>query len=271
MAGPRYSFVVANLNSSNTVERWWASILPQLTPDDELVIVDGMSTDGSRAFLQRASKEHGFTFICRKTNIGQARQLGYLASAGKYVVSNLDTDDLAVDLKGAKRLYHEVVEYDPVVSNQRAFWCGGFFIIPRRLLDGVGGYPPLNSYEDRCVAYKLAIRNALTATNKVSAVARGYDPKKRRLSLRAQISFRRIRDGLRLGFFEDRTPQGWLILPPAWLASSFMTRYEYRPGYEAMDVNRDSFILPWIEANGLRHLLRSVQQAPIVHPPSPDG
>lgn len=75
-----------------------------------------MSTAGAPTvpIVPPASEEHGFTFISKKTNIGQARQLGYLASSGKYVVSNFDTDDVAVDVKGAKRLYHEVVEHDPI-------------------------------------------------------------------------------------------------------------------------------------------------------------
>lgn len=126
----------------------------------------------------------------------------------------------------------------------------------------------MNSYEDRYVACRLAIRNALTATTMVSAVRRGHDPKKEKLSLRTQISFRRIRDGLRLGIFEDRTPQGWLLRPPAWLAPLFMSHHEYRPDYLAMDVNRDRFILAWIEANGLRHLLRSAQQPRAMAPQS---
>jgi len=258
-----YSLCISNLNSANTIRRWASSLLANLTGDDEVLIVDGLSTDGSREFLQRLCEEHGFKFIAAKTNMGQARDLAFRSSRGEYLIYYLDTDDIIVSLQEAKRLYHEVVERDPVTGERRAFRCLGFFIIPRPMLEAVGGYPDLHFYEDQLLAYRLASRYQLTATWKVAAVKTGTDPKKRRFGFRIGYSFSRVRDGLRIGMFEARNLQGALLLPPAWIASRLMSRYEYRKDWWNLDVNRDEYILPWIERERLstKLLLETMERA----------
>lgn len=235
----------------NTARLWTSSLLANLDGDDEVIIVDGESTDGSQDFLEEFCGENGFRFISRRTNIGEARQLAFEHAQGEYVISQVDTDDIVVSLREAKRLYHEVVEHDPVAGARRAFMCPDFFIVPRQMLSKIGGFPDLAYYEDQLVYYRLADRSWLTASWKVSAVVRRNDPKKRRLPFRIDRSFRRIRDGLRMGFFDARNPQGFLLLPPAWLASHLMSRYDFRRDWWNLDVNRDEFILPWIERESL--------------------
>ncbi len=250
-----HSIVVANYNSIATVNRWLDSLTGKLDPDDEVIIVDGDSDDGSGEVLKDASQRFGFTFTSQRSNVGQARQLGYRMSTGEYVIGHLDTDDIVIDLRALKRLYHDVLENDPQTGGRRAFWCWGFFIIPRTLADQVGGWPPLHYYEDRLLASRLADIGSVTVSSKVTAVAKGIDPKKRKALFRTWYSFRRVRDGLRLGFFEARNPQGLLLLPPAWLASRFMPRFRFDKEWEQKDVNRDHIIVPWVKANGLGHLL----------------
>lgn len=246
-----YSLCISNLNSGNTVRRWASSLLANLKEDDEVVIVDGLSTDGSQEFLRQLCQANGFKFISAKTNMGQARQLAFESGDGEYAIFNMDTDDIVVSLQEAKRLYHDVVEWDPATGEQRAFRCWGFFIIPRWMLEAVGGYPDLHFYEDQLAAYRLAIRNQLTACWKVSPVRRGDDPKKRRLTFRLGYSFSRVRDGLRLGMFDARNVQGVLLLPPAWLASLPMTHYEFRKDWWNLDVQRDQYIMAWISQQNL--------------------
>ena len=246
-----YTLCISNWNSANTVRRWASSLLANLSRDDEVVIVDGLSTDGSQDFLRQLSSSNGFKLISAKTNIGQARHLAFMSTDSEYVIFYLDTDDIVVSLQEAKRLYHEVLEWDPITRQQRAFRCLGFFIIPRWMLEAIGGYPDLHFYEDQLVAYWLASRNQLTASWKVSVVKRGDDPKRRRLPFRFGYSFRRVRDGLRLGIFETRNVQGVILLPPAWLASLAMTHHEFRRDWWNLDVSRDEYILPWIDRQGL--------------------
>ena len=250
-----YTLCISNWNSANTVRRWASSLLPNLSSEDEVVIVDGLSTDGSQDFLRQLCGANGFKLISAKTNIGQARHLAFRSTDSKYVIFYLDTDDIVVSLQEAKQLYHEVLEWDPVTRQQRAFRCLGFFIIPRWMLEAIGGYPDLHFYEDQLVAYRLAIRNQLTASWKVSVVKRGDDPKRRRLPFRLGYSFRRVRDGLRLGLFETRNVQGILLLAPAWLASLAMTHDEFRQDWWNLDVNRDEYIMRWIEQQRLSQKL----------------
>lgn len=246
-----YSICVANWNSMNTVERWASSLLSNLAAEDEVVIVDGHSDDGSQEFLAQMCRSKGFTFASAKAHVGRQRQLAFKLSTGEYVVAHVDTDDTIVSLQEAKRLYHETVEWDPVTGKQRAFRCWGFFIIPRWMLDAVGGFPELRFYEDQLVSYRLANRNQLTLSIKVAAAALGFDPKKRRIGNRARFSFYRIREGLRLGMFEARNPQGFLLLPPAWLASLPLPHYGFRKDWWNYDVERDEYILDWINRQGL--------------------
>lgn len=258
-----YSICVANRNSMNTVRLWASSLLANLSEDDEVIIVDGNSTDGSDDFLGQLSRDHGFEFITARTNIGQARQLALMRSKGEYVISQVDTDDAVVSLKEAKRLYHEVIEHDPVTGAQRAFMCPDFFIIPRRMLLEIGGFPDLAFYEDQLVYYRLANLGQLTGSWKVSAVVRRVDPKKRRFLFRISRTLVVIRDGLRLGFFDARNPQGLLLLLPGWLASLPMTHYDFRWDWWNLDVQRDEHILSWInrERLGPKLLLEEIEKA----------
>jgi len=258
----RYSLCISNWNSANTVRRWADSLLKNLSDNDEVIIVDGLSSDGSKEFLEEFCDSHGFTFIAAKTNTGQARQLAFRSSHGEYVIHHLDTDDVIVSLREAKRLYHEVVEWDQPTGMHRAFRCWGFFVIPREMLDAVGGYSDLHFYEDQLLAYQLALRNQLTQSGDVSVSARGVDPKKRALPFRIRYSFLRVRDSLRLGEFDPRNVQGLLLLPFAWPASIPMKHYEFRRDWDKLDVHRDETILSWIEREHLsgKLLLRKLQE-----------
>ena len=258
-----YSICIANLNSANTVRRWASSLLTNLSDDDEVIIVDGESTDGSQDFLRQFSQDHGFKFITAKTNIGEARQLALMQAKGEYVISQTDTDDVFVSLREAKRLYHEVIENDPVTKAHRAFMCPDFFVVPRQMLVDIGGFPHLAFYEDQLVYYRLARLGQLTGSWKVSAVVRGSDPKKRRIPWRINRTLKVIRDGLRLGFFDARNPRGFLLLFPSWLASLPMTHYDFRLDWWNLDVHRDEHILRWIDRERLasKLLLKEINKA----------
>ena len=250
-----YSICVANWNSMNTVQRWASSLLTNLATEDEVVIVDGRSSDGSQEFLSHLCRERGFTFASAKAHVGRQRQRAFELATGEYVIAHVDTDDVVVSLQEAKRLYHEAVEWDPVSGKQRAFRCWGFFIIPRWMLEAVGGYPDLRYYEDQLVSYRLASQGQLTLSVKVAAATIGVDPKKARLGVRVRYSFRRIREGLRLGMFETRNPQGFLLLPLAWLASLLLPHYGFRKDWWNLDTGRDEYILAWIDRQGLSEKL----------------
>ncbi len=262
----RYSLCISNWNSANTVQRWASSFLSNLTQDDEVVIVDGNSRDGSREFLEQLCRTNGFKFASTAAHVGRQRQLAFRMSEGQYVIAHVDTDDVVVSLREAKRLYHETVEWDPVTGVQRAFRCWGFFIVPRWMLEAIGGYPDLRYFEDQLVAYRLASQGQLTQSSKISTISRGTDPKKRRLTFRFLYSFWRVREGLRLRMFDARNLQGLLLLPPAWLASLPLTHYKFQKDWGKLDVKRDDYILSWIDREHLSNklLLEEVEKAHLV-------
>ena len=247
----KYSICVTNFNSMGTVETWAASLLEHVTADDEIVILDAGSTDGSGEWLRRWCAEHAFTFLVRKSNRGAARALASKEAHGEYLIHHLDTDDVVTALHEAKRLYHEVVERDAITGATRAFWCHGFFIVPRDLYASVGGYEALQHYEDRLLGYRLAAQGALTLCMKVSAVRKRTDP--RRTSEMAQLRRRieALRDGFRLGFVEIWTRKSYPLIPIAFTMALFMKHYRYRKDWERMDIDRDELILRWVEAHGL--------------------
>ncbi len=248
----KYSVCVTNFNSMGTVESWAASLLDNLTGEDEVVLLDAGSTDGSGEWLRRWCADHGFTFLDRKSNRGEARALASNAAQGEYLIHHVDTDDIVESLGEAKRLYHEVVERDPETGARRAFWCHGFFIIPTAMYREVGGYAPLQHYEDRLLGYRLATRGGLTQCMRVTAVRKRTDP--RRTSELAQLRRRieALRDGFRLGFVEIWTAWSYPLIPVAFTWALFSRHYAYRKDWESMDIHRDDRILAWIQANHLR-------------------
>ena len=259
-----HSICISNWNSANTVCRWATSLLANLSDDDEVIVIDGNSKDGSAEILQDLCTANGFKFASMKAHVGRQRQRAFEMSEGQYIIAQVDTDDTLVSLREAKRLYHEVVEWDPVTGKQRAFRCWGFFIIPRWMLEAIGGYPDLRYYEDQLVAYRLANKGQLTQSWKISTIARGFDPKKRRLTFRLRYSFRRIREGLRLRMFDEWSVKGVLLLPPAWLASIPRTHYQFQKDWWNLDVLRDEDILPWVAREHLsnRLLLLELEKPP---------
>ncbi len=251
----KYSVCITNFNSMRTVETWADSLLRNLTDEDEVILLDAGSTDGSGAWLQRWCAQHGFTFLEHRSNRGEARALASSAAHGEYLIHHVDTDDIVEALPEAKRLYHEVVERDPLTGARRAFWCHGFFIVPRTLYAEVGGYAPLQHYEDRLLGYRLAARGGLTQCMQVTAVRKRTDP--RRMSEIAQLRRRieALRDGFRLGFVEIWTRWSFPLIPIAFTLALFSKHYAYRKDWVTMDIHRDDRILAWIDANRLREQL----------------
>ncbi len=96
MAGPKISLIVPTLNRREPLRRLLESVdgLSGLVPD-EVIIVDGGSTDGSVEFLEAwASKAHAYSSRIvrqqRGVGPGHARNLGIKASSGEILAF---TDD----------------------------------------------------------------------------------------------------------------------------------------------------------------------------------
>ncbi len=89
------SVIVLTYNSIDTIGKCLASLRPTLNEDDELILIDNASTDGTAAFLSGQAEITGTVVILNDTNRGfsAANNQGILVSKGEVIVLlNPDTE-----------------------------------------------------------------------------------------------------------------------------------------------------------------------------------
>lgn len=161
--GLKYSICVTHFNNLATVERSLSSILSQIDEDFEIVVVDNMSSDGSYEILKGFAEKGQIKLMQVKCSRGKGRQIAFENSSGKYVVANLDMDDVFKPrLRELLERYHEVAEGKLLWAVSRAkggFWGGeSFTIAPRDLLAELGGWRDLQVFEDLELCCRAALR-----------------------------------------------------------------------------------------------------------------
>eukprot|EP01136_Pigoraptor_vietnamica_P040064 Opistho-1_new@11565 len=82
---PVISFVVAIYNAAETLETTLLSILGQTYPNKELLIIDGGSTDGSLAIIQRYDSRIDYWISEPDNGIGDAFNKGVRLAQGGYI------------------------------------------------------------------------------------------------------------------------------------------------------------------------------------------
>lgn len=94
---PRLSIVVNNYNYARYLREALDSVIRQMRPGDELIVVDDGSTDGSSALLRQYESAHGIKLI-EQANCGQMAtvRVGIEAAEGDVAVL-LDSDDYFLD------------------------------------------------------------------------------------------------------------------------------------------------------------------------------
>lgn len=107
------SIIVPIYNGERYIKRLAGSILPQLTCDTELVLVDDGSTDKSGLICDALSMEHAQVRTIHKRNGGicSARNTGIEHARGKYL-SFVDVDD-CVSLGTYDRVQEVIEKYNP--------------------------------------------------------------------------------------------------------------------------------------------------------------
>ena len=88
------SFIIPVYNVEAYLRECVDSILQQITPNCEIVLIDDGSTDASREICQRYAEENSPIYLIRKENGGlsSARNAGISAANGKYITF-VDSDD----------------------------------------------------------------------------------------------------------------------------------------------------------------------------------
>lgn len=84
-AFPRVSIVATVRNERDSIAAFVESLLNQSHKPDEIIIVDGVSTDGTLEILKSYSASHGIRVISQPCNIAQGRNLGIAAAECSHI------------------------------------------------------------------------------------------------------------------------------------------------------------------------------------------
>ena len=114
MAQP-VSVIVITRNRKALLERALLSVLSQTCQDQELIVVDDGSTDGTREWMEDFAARHPVRYIYNTDGLGgnHVRNIGIRAASGKYIAL-LDDDDEWLPEKTDKQL--RLLESDPGIG-----------------------------------------------------------------------------------------------------------------------------------------------------------
>lgn len=153
------SIVVPAYNYASSLPRALESVICQLTPDCELLVVDDGSTDETPQVLQELSEKYPGKFaVIRKANGGasSSRNTGIAASKGRYLIF-LDADDALMNDTLAAACEHiaQHPESRLIVGGSRSVWTSG------RTREHIPAVLPASGYE-RLRAYLVEKRVSLS-------------------------------------------------------------------------------------------------------------
>lgn len=83
----KFSIIATVKNEHNVITSFIDSLLHQTLPPDEIIIVDGNSTDGTNEILKKYEKDGYIQLISQNCNISQGRNLAIKHSKNSYIAS----------------------------------------------------------------------------------------------------------------------------------------------------------------------------------------
>lgn len=83
----RFSVIATVRNEVAGIAAFIESLLQQTLPPDEIVIVDGVSTDGTLEILERYEEQGKIRLISQPCNISQGRNVGIAAARNEYIAA----------------------------------------------------------------------------------------------------------------------------------------------------------------------------------------
>jgi glycosyltransferase involved in cell wall biosynthesis len=153
---PKYSVCMTCFNEASTVRESLDSLLNQLNESYEVVVVDNFSRDGTYEILREFEHSRGLKVIRRRCSRGLGRQFAYENASGRYIIANLDLDDVFLPvLEGVVAKYHQIAEgkllaiFNTTPPPDLTYgWVQNITIAPRELIASLGGWRNLNIFED---------------------------------------------------------------------------------------------------------------------------
>jgi len=85
MAEPRFTIIATVRNEADTIRMFVESLLEQTRKPDEILIVDGASSDGTREILEDHAARGLLRVISQPCNIAEGRNLGIAAASGTHL------------------------------------------------------------------------------------------------------------------------------------------------------------------------------------------
>jgi len=87
MNHPKFSIIATVKNEQSVISDFVVSLLNQSMPPDEIIIVDGNSTDGTNEILKKYHDDGFITLITQDCNIAQGRNIAIEKSRNDYIAS----------------------------------------------------------------------------------------------------------------------------------------------------------------------------------------
>jgi glycosyltransferase involved in cell wall biosynthesis len=197
----KYSICVTHRNNRGTLRDSLDSLLNQIGPSFEIVVVDNCSDDGSEEILKEYQRKGVIKLFSKKCSRGQGRQIALMNSLGEYIVSHIDMDDIFRPvLPELIDFYHARCEGKAMVAiSSLGDWSQNITIAPRELLLEIGGWRDLQYAEDWDVWSRAAKLSKYTWT--VFPVSDRHENRSGRTGLLGTLRYRlgRYRDEMRLG------------------------------------------------------------------------
>jgi glycosyltransferase involved in cell wall biosynthesis len=192
---PVYSVCITNFNSGDTIQDSLDSILREADGRFELVVSDNYSTDASATALEELSVAGKVRLSREKCSRGVGRQIAFENSAGRYIISGLDTDDILLPgrLTSVLDFYHNKCEGKVLRVKE-----GGITIAPRQLIQELGGWRDLQFGENWDLSERAARIGKYSWTFFLVA-NRSSHPDKRTFFGMHKRRYTRYRDNMRLG------------------------------------------------------------------------
>jgi len=195
-SAPKYSICITHFNCGRTVASSIESILAQIDDRFEIVLVDSLSTDGSRQTLGEFANRGSIRLIEKACSRGKGRQIAVEASRGEYIISGLDMDEIfEPKILPLLDFYHKKCEGKLL----RGKWQGTM-VVPRKLVFDLGGWRNLQYSENWDLQKRAAARDLYRWT--IFLLTKGDEnPHPERHTRRGRTKYRYItyRENLRVG------------------------------------------------------------------------
>ena len=170
---PKYSILITNYNTANTIKASLESILSQIEDSDsfEVIVVDNMSNDGSERILREFESQGKIKLISARCSRGKGRQIAFENSKGQVLIINMDMDTIFKPrLKEVLKMYHQFEKkYEKFILS-----FNGGAVVSRKLVKEVGGWRDLQRGEDTELRWRLEMTGAVCVDSGINMIEQHF-------------------------------------------------------------------------------------------------